>query len=79
MAKGKTYLEDLTTYKVEIVETQVTLELKRLIHIKEVSKTARKHSWYLKQRRQGMVDHILTPSFNVIEVSALIFFLLAPE
>ena len=59
--KRKTYLEDLTAYKAEIGEIQATSELNRLIHIKEVRNTARKHSWYLKQRRQGMVDHIVTP------------------
>ena len=68
--KRKTYLKDLNTCKAEIGKTHTTSELKRLIHIEEVRKTRRKHSWYLKQRRQGMVDHILTPSFNVKEVSA---------
>ena len=49
--KRKTYLKDLTTYKADIGETQVISELKRLIHIEEMRKIARIHSWYLKQRR----------------------------
>ena len=68
--KRKTYLKDLTTRNAEIGDTQAISEIKRLIHIEEVRKNRRKHSWYLEQRGQGMVDHILAPSFNVIEVSA---------
>ena len=36
-------LEDLAAYRSDRVGTQIAVELKKLIHIEEVRKTARKH------------------------------------
>ena len=53
-------------------------ELNKLIHIEKVRNTARKYEWFLKEKRKGIVDHILTPTFDVAEISALMFFILVP-
>ena len=40
--------------------------------------TARKHGWYLKEHRKGMVDHVRIPTFDTTAVPALMFFLMTP-
>ena len=62
-ALRKTYLEELAIYKSEMAGTSAGLEIKKLIYIEEVRKTARKHGWYLKDRRKGTFDHVLIPYF----------------
>ena len=44
--------------------TTAARELKKLIHIEKARKTAQKHGWYLKQKRKGMVNHILIPAVD---------------
>ena len=73
-----TYLEELAAFKAEQYGTTSGAEIKKLIHIEEVRKTARKHGWYLKEHRKGMVDHVLIPTFNISAVPALMFFLMTP-
>ena len=39
---------------------------------------ARKHGWYLKEKRKGIVDYVLVPSYDTAWVPALMFFLMKP-
>ena len=41
-------------------------------------KIARKHGWYMEEKRKGMVNHVLVPTFKVSAVNALMFFLFVP-
>ena len=70
-----TYLEDLAQYKAETLGTTASQEIKKLIHIEEIRKTAKKHGWYLKEHRKGMVDHVLIPTHNIAIAPAFMFFL----
>ena len=74
----RTHLEDLAAHKAEAGGSTAAAEIKKLLHIEQVRKTAKKHGWYLKEKRKGMIDHILLPTPNVTEATTLIFFLLAP-
>ena len=64
----QSHLKDLATYKGESEDTSTAV----------VRDIAKKHGWYLKEKREGMVDHILTTTFDVAEASTLMFFLLVP-
>ena len=68
----KTYIEELATYKAKNGIASGA-EIKKLIYIEEVRKTARKHGWYLKERRKGMVDHVLIPTYNTAVVPAFMY------
>ena len=48
----QTFLEELAVHKAEQQGTIAATELKKLIHIEAVRKTARKHGWYLKAKKQ---------------------------
>ena len=54
------------------------VEIKKVIYIEEVRKTARKHGWYLKEKRKRMVDHVLISSYDTAAVPKILFFLMAP-
>ena len=69
--------EELALYKAEESGTTQGGELKKLIHIEIVRKTARKDGWYLKEHKKGMVDHVVVPTFMVSEVSVCMFFIVA--
>ena len=75
----QTHLEKLVTYKGETEGTSAATELKKLLHIEQVRNTAKKHGWYFKEKRKGMIDHILIPKFDVDDVPTLMFFLLIPS
>ena len=72
----KSHLEELAAFKGEADNTTAAKELKKLMHIEQVRKTARKHGWYLKERKKGMVDHILIPTTQVIDPTTLMVCLL---
>ena len=71
-------MEDLTTYKGEIEGTLAAIESKKLLHVEKVRDTAKKHGWYLKEKKKGMMDHILIPTFDVADAPNLMFFLFIP-
>ena len=71
-----TYLEDLAQFKAATYGTTEAQEIKKLLHVKAVRKTAENHSWYLKEHRHGMVDHVLIPVYNISDAPAFMFFLL---
>ena len=71
-----THLEDLAIYKAEQAGTTASVEIRKLLHIEAVRKTAKKYGWYLKEQRKGMVDHVLIPTFPVTEAHTLMFFTL---
>ena len=58
-----THLEELAVHKGEAEGASAVTELKKLIHIEKVRNTARKNGRHLKEKRKGMVDHILKPTF----------------
>ena len=73
-----THLEELSAHRGEAEGASAVIELKKLIHVEKVRNTAKKHGWYLKDKGKGMVDHTLTPTFEVTEITAIMFFLLVP-
>ena len=75
----KSHLKELAAFKGEADNTTAAKELKKLMHIEQVRKTARKHGWYLKEREKGMVDHILIPTTQVIDPTTLMVCLLIPS
>ena len=54
----QSHLEALAAHKGEEEGTSAATELKKLIHVEKVRHTARKHGWYLKKKRQGMVTYV---------------------
>ena len=51
-------------------------EIKKLLHAEEVVKITKKYGWYLKKNIKGMVDPVLTHTYNIFAAPAFIFFLL---
>ena len=56
-----THLEDLAAHKAETKGTTAAAEIKKLLHIEQVRKTAKKYGWYLKEKRKGMITIFFSP------------------
>ena len=68
-----TIAEEIISRRPELGGIMEAAEVKQLIHIEGIRKTTRNQESYLKENRQGMVDHLSIQLFDVAEVTAIIF------